>query len=109
MLSVEIVVTNAGSVPLSVRAGGFRVLDASGRPLPWYRGHPPGQPCEGAKQEIVTLDRSQVCAMRENFQVRPNAGVLGGRNRDLRTLTVVIDGLARGGAPITRSATLEWN
>jgi len=66
MLSVEIDVTNDASVPLVVREAAFRVLDASGRPLPWYWGHPPTQ------------------------------------------LTGVIDGLARGGAPIVRSVTLEW-
>jgi len=65
--------------------------------------------CENVKEKIVVLDRAQVCTMRGNFQVHPNAGVFGGRNKDLRTLSVVIDSLARGGAPVSRSATLEWN
>ena len=109
MLSVEIEVTNGASIPLIVREDAFRVLDASRRPLPWYWGRPPAQPCENVKQEIVALDQAQVCTMRGNFQVHPNAGIFGGRNTTLRTLTVVIDGLARDGAPISRSAALEWD
>lgn len=109
MLSVEIGVTNDASVPLLVREAAFRVLDASGRPLPWYWGRPPTQPCDEVKQNVVRLDRGQVCTMRETFQVHPNAGIVGGRNKTLRTLTVVVDGLARSDVPISRSATLEWD
>ena len=109
MLGVEIEVTNGAFVPLVVREDPFRVLDASRRPLPWYRGRPPAEPCENVKQKIVALDRAQVCTMRGTFQVHPNAGILGGRNTNLSTLTVVIDGLMKGGAPISRSATLEWD
>jgi hypothetical protein len=109
MLSIEIVVTNGGPVPLVVRADAFRVLDASLRPLPRYWGHPPARPCEGVKQDIVALDRGQVCTMRGNFRVRPNTSIFGGRNKALSTLTVIVDGLATEGAPISRSATLQWD
>lgn len=104
VLSVEIALTNVGSVPLVVREGPFRVLDASHRPLPWHSGRPRAEPCEDARQKVVTLDPAQVCTMRENFKVNPS--VLGG-NSDLKTLTVVVDGLEVNGAPVSRSVMLE--
>jgi hypothetical protein len=109
MLTVEIALTNGDSAPLVVHQAPFQVLDASRRPLPWYSGRPPAQPCDHLKQDLVTLERDQICTMRGNFQVRPNAGVLGGRNPTLRTLAVVVDGLERGGAPVSRSVMLEWD
>jgi hypothetical protein len=107
-LGVQIELTNRGSFPLIVREDPFRVLDASHRPLPWYRGRPPTEPCENLKQKIVVLDPGKVCILRGNFEVRPNAGFFGGRNTDLRNLTVVVDGLKKAGLTASRSVILEW-
>ncbi len=79
-LDVEIQITNSDGRALIVHRDPFRVLDSSHLPLAWYWGHPPGKPCEGRQQEVVTLDRGQSCTMRGRFRVRPNAGVFGGRN-----------------------------
>jgi hypothetical protein len=109
MLSVEIDVTNNGSGLLAVREGPFRVLDALNRPLPWYWGGPPARACENRGEKVVTLDRAQVCSTRGDFKVNPTAGPFGRRNTDLKTLTVVVDGLMRGNAPVPSSVTLDWN
>lgn len=109
MLSVDIELTNGASAPLMIHEDAFRVLDAGGHSLPWYWGRPPTQPCENVARALVRLDRAEVCIMRGNFQVRPNGGIFGGRNTSLKTLTIVIDGLARNGVPIVRSASLEWD
>jgi hypothetical protein len=108
-LDVEIELTNRGGGALVVHEARFRVLDSSHRPLPWYWGHPPDKPCEAREQAVVTLDRGQSCTMRGRFLVRPNAGVFGGRNMNLKTLTVVVDGLVRGSAPVEGSEVLEWD
>ena len=42
-----------------------------------------------------------------DFDIR--TGIFGARNKALSTLTVIIDGLARAGTPISRSATLQWD
>lgn len=108
-LDVEINITNGGTDAVVVHEGPFRVLDASRRPLPWYWRQPPARPCEQRQEKLVTLDRGQSCTVRGRFVVHPNAGVLGGRNTDLKTLTVVVDGLVRGGLPIASSTVLEWD
>lgn len=108
-LDVEIDITNGGSDVLVIHEDPFRVLDSSRRPLAWYWGHPAGRPCEERQERIVTLDGGQSCTIRGRFVVHPNAGVLGGRNTDLKTLTVVVDGLAKGGVPIAPSTVLEWD
>jgi len=108
-LDVEVDITNGGADVLVIHEDPFRVLDSSRRPLAWYWGHPPGRPCEEREEKVVTLDRGQSCTIRGRFVVHPNASVFGGRNADLKTLTVVVDGLVKGGAPSARSTVLEWD
>ena len=108
-LDVEIDVTNSGPGVLAIHEDPFRVLDSSSRPFAWYWGHPAAKPCEDRREKVVALDRGQSCTIRGRFLVHPNASVFGGRNTDLKILTVIVDGLARGGAPIASSAVLEWD
>ena len=54
----------------------------------------------------MTLGRGDICRMSGTFQVDPMSGLR--KNPDLKNLTVIVDGLARGGTPISRSAVLEW-
>jgi hypothetical protein len=108
-LDVEIDVTNGGTDPVVIHEGPFRVLDSSRRPLAWYWGQPSARPCEQRQEKLVTLDRGQSCTIRGRFVVHPNAGVFAGRNTDLKTLTVIVDGLVRGAVPIASSTVLEWD
>lgn len=108
-LDVEIELTNSDTDVLTVREDAFRVLDSSRRPLAWYSGHPPVRPCEGRQEKVVQLKRNQSCTMRGRFSARPNANVFGGRNADLKTLTVIVDGLTKGDEPLAASAVLEWD
>jgi hypothetical protein len=107
-LWVDVDVRNDDSVPLVVGATPFRVLDAARRPLPWHRGHATAQPCDTRTQGAVTLANGDVCKMRGAFEVRALSAPFR-RNQDLRTLTIVIDGLTRGRTPISRSVVLEWD
>ena len=108
-LDVEIDITNGGADAVVIHEGPFQVLDSSSRPLAWYWGQPAARPCEERQEKIVTLDRGRSCTIRGRFVVHPNAGVFGGRNRDLKTLTVIVNGLVRGGIPISSSTVLEWD
>lgn len=108
-LDVEIDLTNGDTGPLIVREDAFRVLDSSRRPLGWYSGHPPPKPCEDRQEKIVELESGDSCTMRGRFSVHPNVNVFGSRNTDLKTLTVIVDGLTKRGGPVATSAVLEWD
>ena len=109
-LYVEVAVTNLDAGVLVVHENPFHVLDARGRPLPWYAGHPPARPCEEQPQTVVPLGRGEPCTMRGRFLVRPTDDSLGWHpNPDLKTLTVILDGLERGGVRLASSAILAWN
>lgn len=108
-LDVDVELTNVGAGPLVVQEDPFRVLDSSHRPLPWYGGQPPAKPCEDRPQKAVTLGSGESCRIRARFLVRPNADVFGRRNADLRTITVIVDGLERGGVRVASSTVLEWD
>jgi hypothetical protein len=103
-LNVSLNVRNAGGAPVRFEPKPLRVRDAHGTELPVYSGFPElnlrgtGQP--------VTLGVGQVCHLEGEFLVEPR-GLPFGRNRALRTLTIVADGLASLGSP-PAEAVLRW-
>lgn len=106
-IDVEIEITNSDEGALIVRKDPFRVVDSAQGPLAWYAGQAPDKPCQGRPEEFVTLVRGQSCTMRGRFEAHPMAGMFGGRKKNLDRLTVIVDGLARGGRPVARSVVLE--
>jgi hypothetical protein len=104
-LRVEVELRNDDAQPLTVGSAAFRVLDAANRPLTPSPGSRDRPPCADRKESSVTLGRGDACKISRTFEVVPM--VQSRMNPDLRNLTVVVDGLARGGRPVSRSTVLE--
>jgi hypothetical protein len=108
-LWVNVDIRNDDNDPLLVNAARLQVLGVSGHPLTWFRGPHSFQPCSKRDNETVTaLYRSESCKLHGSFEVRALSAPFR-RNADLRTLTIVVDGLSRDGKPTSRSLVLEWD
>ena len=98
-VDASLVITNRGSSPLVVRPNDTRMSDREG-PLPRYFYGDEVVGCDNHTDSIVTLAPGEACASHLRLQVVPD------RER-LRTLTLVQDGVARGGVAVPISVTFE--
>jgi hypothetical protein len=108
-LWVDLDVRNDDPNPLAFTEAPFRVLDSARQVLPWRQGQPPAKPCSNHDERLVILKRGDDCRLQGAFEVRPLSGIFFGRNDDLKTVTVIVDGIAREGKPISRSVVLGWD
>jgi hypothetical protein len=108
-LTVDVYLTNRDADLLVLSGVRFQVLDTSHRALPRYGDRPSSEPGMSPDQAAVTLGPGQGYTMRGMFRVHPNSSLFGSRNTELKTLTVVVDGLTKRGEPISRSILLEWD
>jgi hypothetical protein len=103
-LRVTVNIVNRASEPLLVNPQLLRAVDARGADLAkrWSR-------CVGASEGIVVLNANQTCELTGGFGVNPLLGPFGlFPNRDLKLVTVFVDGLTRADRSIPLRVDLEW-
>jgi hypothetical protein len=105
-LTVEIEIVNHGSGSLVVDPKLLTVADANRTKLPRKFAL-----CAGSKNgEVLSLSDGQSCKLFGYFQVNPTLGPFGlFTNRDLKHLTILIDGLAREEEHIPLQFFMEWD
>jgi hypothetical protein len=102
-LSVNMEIVNRGDSPLSITPKLLRVVDAKGTDLLMERVG-----CVGSKSDdVVVLETEEKCELYGHFQVNPLWGPF--TNRDLKHLTIFMDGVARGEKHIPLKFSLEWD
>ena len=104
-LVVEIEIVNQAGDPLHLDPESLRVVDARGALLQKLTGHHawPSRWTSPAPGLIVEAGRSY--RLSDEFLVDPFSGILP--NRDLKVITVYLDGLSRAGRAIPLRVTLE--
>ena len=104
-LMVEVKIVNRGSDPLQVNPELLRAVDERGSDLPkrWSM-------CAGTKRaEVIVLNANQTYQLTGHFFVKPLSGPFGlFANRDLKLVTVFVDGLTRADQSIPLRFALEW-
>jgi hypothetical protein len=105
-LTVELVVRNLASDPLRLDPKLLRVTDARGEAIPRYPWLPEPGCGQSGHGQVVTLRKGDTCELEGEFNVDPLSRPLF-RNRALRSLTIILDGLPHPDGPAIQ-ANLEW-
>jgi hypothetical protein len=99
-LGVRVTIRNLANEPLRGDPGLMRITDALGRAIPRY---PRGGGDHAAVDEVIVLHKGERGELKASFVVVPMSHPFW-RNRDLRAVTLTLDGL--GGAPF--QTKLDW-
>jgi hypothetical protein len=99
-LTVEIDIVNRGISPLRVTPELLRAVDARGTPLP------KAQYDDSQMQPQLVIAPDGTCRLRGDSRVNPLSGIVA--NRNLKIITVFVDGISRAEQPIPLQVRLEW-
>jgi hypothetical protein len=106
-LNAEIEIVNHGPGSVSVDPKRLKMTDAKGNDLP---NEGSGFVAGSKGNDAVVLKVGQSCKLIGTFKVKqPVKGILWSPNRDLKELTIIIDGIARGDQQIELRIPLEWD